>query len=162
MSAWMAKGMNDMTRKEALERQAAEARIEIMTIEMPRGVRAAYARGGGASVIGLSADLDEPEACCACAEALGHHFAGGGNALAGGSAAAGHSRRRASAWAFEALLPLEEIAAAYAAQNANARAMAQALEVTVDFLDRAMRHYARLGGWAMAMCSDVLVEVGEG
>lgn len=125
-----------MTKRESLEWRAADARIEIVTVSMPDGVKAAYARDAQGPVVGVSDALEAAEARCACAEAMAHHFGGGGDD--------GGTRR--PGWAYETLAPLEEIAAAYVAADANRFAVAECLGVTADFLDRALRYWGEVHG----------------
>lgn len=94
----------------------------------------------------LRTRLSPARRSAALATALGHHFTGASDLLGVTAREAQRRQYRARKWAAQCLLPLEAIAEAYLAQDANIFAMAEALEVGVDTLEAAIALYGQVYG----------------
>lgn len=128
-------------------REAIKANIRVLRVKLPQGVRAAYVCHEGAKVIAIDDALPPREALSILAMELGFDStAGRTNMLSAPLDEAARRLSQAYAWALERLLPLDLLAETFLAYDANIPAMADALELPIDFLEQAFSHYrARYG-----------------
>lgn len=137
--------------EEELRRTADEEKLAIVRCAMPQARASAYVRSeaveGG--VIAVDRALEGPDACAAVAESLGYHFTACGNLVCAAPRARERQQRRARGWAYRRMLPLEAIARAWLAFDANAFAVAEALGVPIRFLESAIAQYAEHYGVSM-------------
>lgn len=135
-----------LNKHEEILQQAADSGIEVVTCDLPDPLRSAYVRMGDTPVIALSRELDTSAATGEGARGLGHHFTGGGNVLGVTAREAERQLRRSGKWAYERLVPLDALGEAYCRWDANPYAIAEALSVTPQFLDDAIRCYSDVHG----------------
>lgn len=81
------------------------------------------------------------ERTCILAEEIGHHYTTAGNITDQTSIANRKQELRAHTWAFEKLVPLREIVNAHKNGIRSRHEFAEHLQITEDFLDRAVKRY---------------------
>lgn len=100
--------------------------------------------------IALSNELStEPEKCCTLAEEIGHHYTTSGNILDLSQAENRKQEQQARTWAYNKLIGLMGIVDSYKAGCHNAHEMAEYLNVTEEFLIKALERYrGKYGSYA--------------
>lgn len=91
--------------------------------------------------IAIQQNLTLTEKSCVLAEELGHHFTTVGNILDQSKSGNRKQEQQARTWAYNKLVGLDGIVAAYQAGCQNSHEMAEYLEVTESFLADALERY---------------------
>lgn len=125
--------------------------IDIVTAVLPDNISGIYyCEGSSDTLIALSKCLrSQYEQTCVLAEELGHHYTSCGNLLTDSTVDTTIIRQqetRAKRWAYKRLIPLNKIIEAYEAGCQTLYGFAEHLEVTEDFLRRALKQYAATYG----------------
>lgn len=81
------------------------------------------------------------EKACVLAEELGHYHTSAGDIIDQSNLNNRKQEKRAHAWAFEKLVPLEKIVQAHKIKPKNKYELAEFLGVTESFLDEALKRY---------------------
>ncbi len=132
-----------MTTLEALEQQALDNDIHLLTRKLPcKGLYYAYPEDG-LYTITLSSGLDtDCERCTVLAEELGHHHTAPVDLFLSSRCVQSACERSAAAWAVNALLPPEKLIRAWRAGAQDPWELAEYCDVTHQFAVRAMELYA--------------------
>lgn len=94
------------------------------------------------NVIAISSNLQTTaEKACILAEELGHHHTSAGDILDQAPIANRRQEQKARRWAYEKLIPLDRLMAAYSAGISTRHEMASFFNVTEAFLISALKHY---------------------
>lgn len=92
--------------------------------------------------IGISHKISTfKEKVCILAEELGHYYTSFGDILDQGKVENRKQEKRARNWAYEKLVPLDKIIAAYKTGIQSRHELALYLDVTEDFIEKAIKHY---------------------
>ncbi len=83
----------------------------------------------------------EKEKNCVLAEELGHHFTSTGDILNQKKTENERQEKKARNWAYEKLVSLDKLISAYVLGVRDKHELADYLDVTVDFLKEAIKHY---------------------
>lgn len=126
-----------------LEFIAFKSGVPIINTSLPKGVRGYYAESiDGEALILLSDKLTPTERRCALAEELGHCMMNVGTSRG----FSGHKQELIGRrWAYKQLAPPQSIRNAYLSGVENICALAEALEVTEEFLREAIADYTARG-----------------
>jgi len=92
--------------------------------------------------IAIKQDLNTKEKTCVLAEELGHHYTSVGNILDQSKVENRKQERKARAWAYNLLIPLNAFVDAYKAGVTNRYELAEFLEVSEEFLQEAIDYYS--------------------
>ena len=92
--------------------------------------------------IAIKQDLNTKEKTCVLAEELGHHYTSVGNILDQSKVENRKQERKARAWAYNLLIPLNAFVDAYKAGVTNRYELAEFLEVPEEFLQEAIDYYS--------------------
>lgn len=134
-----------MNCEEALLQEIFDEGISLVRLDgLP--IRAFYVRAAERALIAVSTGIPEPDRVCVYAEELGHHHTSTGNLLRVCAREYERQERRARKWAYNRLVPLDEIGKAYFEQDADPDDMAEGLSVPRKYLDDAIRHYTDVFG----------------
>jgi Zn-dependent peptidase ImmA (M78 family) len=87
------------------------------------------------------------EKTCVLAEELGHYYTTAGNILDQKISTNRKLERRALAWAFRRLVPLDKLIEAFEAGIRSRHELAEYLQVTEKFLDAALKYYKEKHGF---------------
>lgn len=138
------------TQYERLQDEIAAEGIAFHERHMPAPLRGLYVKFNEEKpLIVIEQRQDVMTKTCVCAEELGHHHNPPGNQLHASPKTYARAEDQARLWAYERLLHLDAICDAYYAYDQNPFAIAEALEVTKEFLDRAIQRYAFRYGVSM-------------
>lgn len=137
-----------MRQLEELYEEAQEYGIEVEqeTIPVPN-IDATYINTGNGKLIMLRADGTTVEKTCWLAEELGHHITGTDIVLRYNSAADWKAEARARRWAHMRLLTPDAIRTA-ARNTDDIYEIAEALDVSVEFLRESIEDFEARGLWA--------------
>lgn len=95
----------------------------------------------GDSTIWINKKLSEAEKLCILAEEMGHHYTTSGDILNQNDIGKRKQERAARGWAYDKIIPLENIKQAYAAGCSEFWQMAEYLDVEESFLKEAIQYY---------------------
>jgi len=110
--------------------------------ELPDGCKGLYVETNAAEVILLDKHLSTTiEKTCILAEELGHYHTSSGNIVDQGKLTHRKQERNARGWAYRKLVPLQAIVDAHRAAIRNRHELADRLQVTEEFLGRALEWY---------------------
>lgn len=99
------------------------------------------------NVILLNSGIEtEKEKVCTATEELGHHYTTAGNILDQKKVQNRKLERRARAWAYKKLVPLDKLVEAHKAGVKNRFELAEYLQVTEKFLTAALKYYKKKHG----------------
>lgn len=123
---------------EILLREAMQQGLDIVEKRMPPRIKGLYSDG----VVCINRDLPTvAEKTCIFAEELGHHHTTVGDILDQSKTPNLKQEKRARAWAYERLVPLEKIIEACHSGICSRHELAEYLGVTEEFLQAAIDHY---------------------
>ncbi|MBS7527854.1 ImmA/IrrE family metallo-endopeptidase [Fusibacter paucivorans] len=127
--------------------------IDIVDADMPTDkVKGLYAD----DLIIISKDLTESEYTEILAEEVGHYETSHGNLLDPNDVNAEKQELRARQWAYERLVPLEKIIAAYEAHVSGQEELAAFLNVSEPFLEAAIARYHEKHGTYVRLQSYII------
>ena len=131
-----------MTRYETLQEEVRSQAITLREAEdLPRVCRGLYVRyTGRRPMIVLNRRMTAAEKRCVCAEELGHHHTSGGDLTNACPIEYGRQERRARKWSVHHILSLDTLAEAYLRHD-DPFELADALDVTVEYLNQAIQYY---------------------
>lgn len=121
-----------------LLREAEKENIEVVYLPLRGRIKGLYYN----NVIALNKNLDTTaEQTCILAEELGHYFTSVGNILDQNQLQNRKLERRARAWGYQRLVPLDKLILAYKQGIRSRYELAEYLEVTEQFLADALKYY---------------------
>ncbi|NLZ54543.1 MAG: ImmA/IrrE family metallo-endopeptidase, partial [Thermoanaerobacteraceae bacterium] len=124
--------------QKTLLREAEKEDIEIVYLPFRGRIKGFYYD----KVIAISRHIDTTaEETCILAEELGHYYTSAGNILDQKQLSNRKLERRARAWAYKKLVPLDKLIEAYKAGVRSRFELAEYLQVTEKFLDEALKYY---------------------
>lgn len=140
-----------MSKLKTLESEAEKEGIDVQETKLPANVSGLYYNNGmDGPLIAISKYLrTRCEQACVLAEELGHHHTSCGNLLTDSTIDNTIVRQqeiRAKRWAYKRMIPLTDLIRAYEAGCQSLYEFAEHLEVTEDFLRRALKQYAAIYG----------------
>jgi len=91
------------------------------------------------------------EKACVVIEEVGHHYTTSGNILDQNKVGNRKQEKRARAWGYERMVPIEGLLEAYWAGISNRYELAEFLDVTEEFLTEAIEHYKAKHGLFYSM-----------
>ncbi|MCI8648436.1 MAG: ImmA/IrrE family metallo-endopeptidase [Firmicutes bacterium] len=95
----------------------------------------------GDSTIWINKKLSEAEKLCILAEEMGHHYTTSGDILNQNDIGNRKQERAARGWAYDKIVPLENIKQAYCSGYSETWEIAEYLDVDEQFLKEAMQYY---------------------
>jgi len=123
---------------ETLAREAENECIEVIEISFKGKIKGLYYN----RVIAINKHIETTaEKTCILAEELGHYYTTAGNILDQKQLTNRKLERRARAWAYRRLVPLDKLVEAYKDGIKNRFELAEYLQVTEKFLDEALKYY---------------------
>lgn len=121
-----------------LLREAEKENIEVVYLPLRGRIKGLYYN----NVIALNKNLDTTaEQTCILAEELGHYYTSAGNILDQKQLANRKLERRARAWGYQRLVPLDKLIQAYRKGIKSRHELAEFLEVTEQFLVDVLKYY---------------------
>lgn len=140
-----------MTRFERVLQIIYDNGIEYIETTLPFPLKGYYhSKAPFYPIIYVSKELAAKEKYCVALEELAHHMTKGGDGLSD-PLVYGKQEYTAAKWKYEHSIPLNELAQAYIDFDANAFAMADALDVPIEYLNNAIAFYTnRYGGMVKA------------
>lgn len=140
-----------MDKKEQLEIEAQDRSIDIQTTDLPTNISGLYySNGKDEALIAINRALEtRAEQACVLAEELGHYYTSYGDLLTESTidnTIIQHQENRAKRWAIKKLVSIKDIIEAYDAGCQSIYEMAEYLEITEDFLKKALKTYADIYG----------------
>lgn len=137
-------------------REAEKENIEVVYLPLRGRIKGLYYN----NVIALNKNLDTTaEQTCILAEELGHYFTSVGNILDQNQLQNRKLERRARAWAYQRLIPLEKLIQAYKNGIRTRHELSEYLGVTEQFLYEAVKYYnEKYGPYHLAIIQDLEVE----
>lgn len=122
----------------ALLREAEKEGIEVIYLPFRGKLKGLYYD----KVIAINKHIDTTaEETCILAEELGHYYTTVGNIVDQKQVSNSRLERRARAWGYQRLVPLDKLTEAYKAGIRNRFELAEYLEVTERFLEEAIKYY---------------------
>ena len=140
-----------MDKKEQLEIEADEQRIDIQTTDLPANISGLYYSNGiDRKLIVLNNVLEtRAEQACVLAEELGHYYTSCGDLLTNNkidNIIIQQQELRAKRWAVKKLVSIKNIIEAYEAGCQSIHEFSEYLDITEDFFRKALRTYADMYG----------------
>jgi len=127
----------------SLLEMAEEEGIEVCEIKLPCGLKGFYCNG----IIALNKSIEtNAERRCILAEELGHYYNTIGDILNMKINSNKKQEQRAREWAFEKLVPFNELVITYDNGYKNVYELAEYFDVTEDFMNEAILYYQRKYG----------------
>lgn len=123
---------------EDLLREAAEENVEVVYFPLKSRLKGLYYDQVIAIRCGLSSTAEK---ACILAEELGHYHTTSGNILDQSRLQNRKQERRARAWSYQKLVPLEKLVQAYKIGISTRYELADFLEITEQFLTAALMTY---------------------
>ena len=118
--------------------EAEKENIEVVYMPLKGRIKGLYCD----KVIAINKNIETTaEKTCVLAEELGHYYTTVGNILDQKRIQNRKLERRARAWAYQRLVPLDKLTEAYKAGIRNRFELAEYLEVTERFLEEAIKYY---------------------
>lgn len=128
---------------ETLLRETEKESIEVVYWPLFGGIKGLYYD----HVIALNKNIDTTaEKNCVLAEELGHYYTSFGNILDKKQIKNRKQERKARAWAYEKLVPVDKLVEAYEAGVKSRFELAEYLQVSEEFLEAAIKHYKEKHG----------------
>lgn len=127
---------------EELLREISKLDIELIEMDTPDLIKGLYVDG----IIILKKDMLNVNKKCVLAEEIGHHLLNAGNILDQGDVSNRKQEKKARAWAYEKLIPLEKFVEAYFNGCYNFYDLVEFFEVTPEFLEDAISYYRQKYG----------------
>jgi len=128
---------------ETLLNVAQTEHVKVLYLPMRENLKGLYYD----QVIALNKNIETTaEKTCVLAEELGHYYTSIGNVLDQSKIQNRKQERRARAWAFKKLVPLDKLLEAFNEGIRTRYELAEYLEVTEKFLDDAIKFYRRKYG----------------
>lgn len=127
---------------ERLHGNAEENQVEICEKHLPDGLKGLYCDGH----IRLEKALTQSEKTCVLAEELGHHHTSYGIIFNQHNLAAVKQEARARRWAYDRLLRIDDLIAAYEAGISSRAELAEYLNLTEDFIAQALTYFKTVNG----------------
>lgn len=113
--------------------------ILVIDLELPqRRLKGLYSNN---TILMNTSIANDTEYKCVLAEELGHYYTSNGNILDYQTTESQRQEDRAHRWAFETILPIENFIDAFEHGCRNKYETASFLEVTENFLEKAVEHY---------------------
>lgn len=110
--------------------------------DLPPNIKGYYTNKNATNLILLNKHLmTSTEKACILAEEIGHYYTTVGNILDQSKIENRKQERRARAWAYEKLVPLDKLSKAYKTGFSNHYELAEILDVTEEFLEEALQYY---------------------
>lgn len=127
-----------MTLLEALLDEMSQQGVDVYEHPMSSGIKGLYCD----RVVWLNRNIStELEKTCVLAEELGHYHTSAGDILDQHQLTCVRQEKKARNWGYEKLIPLKRFIDAYKAGIANRYELACFLDVTEEFLEKAIDHY---------------------
>lgn len=120
---------------ETLLREAENEGIEVVYLKLSDNLKGLYCD----NVIALDSNIIEK--AITLVEELGHFHTSHGNILDQTKMENRKQERRARRWGYERLVPLDKIVRAHQSGARDQFELAEFLEVTIEFLEAAIKHY---------------------
>lgn len=122
----------------ALLHEAEKEGIEVVYLPLRGRIKGLYYN----NVIAINKNIDTTaEKTCILAEELGHYYTSAGNILDQKQLANRKLERRARAWGYQRLVPLDKLIQAYRKGIKSRHELAEFLEVTEQFLVDVLKYY---------------------
>lgn len=112
--------------------------VDFSELELEGELLGLYADGNILIHKGLDTTVEK---ACVAIEEVGHHYTTSGNILDQNKVGNRKQEKRARAWGYERMAPLDAILEAYWAGISNKHELAEFLEVTEEFLQEAIDYY---------------------
>jgi len=116
--------------------------VEVIEIPLCGKIKGLYADG----VIAINKHMTNKEKICVLAHELGHHFTTYGNILDQSKVENRKQEHRACAWSYKELIPLRSFLEAHQKGIYTRYELAEFLEVTEEFLEKAIQYYKKKHG----------------
>lgn len=112
--------------------------VEVVELNLSKNIKGLYAD----NVIALNKNIKtDKEKSCIIAEEIGHYYTSSGNILDLSDAMNIKQEKRAKNWGYEKLVSFESLIKAFKAGTRNKYEIAEYLNITEDFLEKAINHY---------------------
>lgn len=122
----------------ALEDELQEQNLEIIEVNFKGKLKGLYSD----NTIALDSKIDtESEKNCVLAEEIGHHYTSYGDILDQNNIKSIKQEKRARNWGYEKLVRLSDLICAFEKGLRNKAELADYLNITEEFLEKAIEHY---------------------